>query len=432
MRGGWAVNCDGAGSDVRDLSSVHANRPVVKTTAPQRFGDALDLIHEQAASLAGSDDFGPADYLPGLRIILRSVDSDMRMTLSGRELAWGNLLNALASRAYAAKGWKDYPQALKEAIRAPLVVTGVPRTGTTALHKLLSMDSQFQGIPHWLAITPLPRPPREQWSRYPGYQRARQFIKSMFTSVPEFRTAHDIIVDDVDECLEILRQSFVSNRWACTWKAPSYDAWWQTRSERTAYRYYADVLRLIGHGHGDQRWLLKNPGHISTLDLLFEVFPDARVIHTHRSPLDTVPSISSNMLLSHRMYEGAEADQWAKLLGPREMEKWADALSRAKPVREAHRSQIFDVSHQQFAREPMRVVRELYDYFGLQLSQHTEEKMLARIQDSPERQHGDHRYDLETFGLIKEEIMERYAEYITGFNHLIGHTEHCTRVDEWL
>jgi Sulfotransferase family len=400
--------------------------------APVRFGDALDLIHDQAASLAGSDDFGPDDYLPGLRIILRSVDSDTHMTPDGRELAWGNLLYALASRASVAKGLKEHPRALEERIVAPLVITGVPRTGTTALHKLISMDSQFQGIPHWLALTPVPRPPREEWQSQPGYERARLFLQSMFASVPEFRAAHNIVVDEVDECLEVLRQSFVSNRWACTWKAPSYDAWWQTQSERAAYRYYARTLQLIGHGHADQRWLLKNPGHIATLDLLFEVFPDAHVVHTHRSPLYTVPSISSNMLLSHRMYEGAKADQWAKLLGPREMEKWADALRRAKPVRDAHRGQIFHVYHRQLAREPMRVVRELYDHFGLELSQPTEAKMLARIQASPETRYGEHRYDLETFGLSKEEILERYAEYIAEFNHLDGHAGHCVGGEECL
>jgi hypothetical protein len=385
--------------------------------APQLFGDAMDLIHEQAASLAGSEDFGPDDYLPGLRMILRSVDSDIQhFRPGGRELAWANLLNALASRAHAAKGWKDYPQALEQPIAAPLVVTGIPRTGTTALHKLLAIDSQFQGLPHWLTISPMPRPPSDQWSSYPGYDQARLFLKTMFASVPEMRMAHNIVVDEVDECLEILRQSFVSNRWACTWKAPSYDAWWQTRSERPAYHYYEKVLRLIGHGHREQRWLLKNPGHISTLDLVFEVFPDACVVQTHRSPLYTVPSISNNMLLSHRMYEGAEADRWAKLLGPREMEKWADALRRAKPVRALHRRQIFDVDHRRFLHEPMTVVHELYDYFGFRLEQDTESKMMARIAESPERKHGEHRYDLESLGLLKEEILERYADYIAEFN----------------
>lgn len=383
--------------------------------APDSFGDALDLIHEQAAQLTGSRDFGSDDYLPGLRIILRSVDSDMRMTAGGRELAWGNLLNALASRAYATTGWAEHPQCLRQPIVAPLVVTGVPRTGTTALHKLLTTDSQFQGLQHWLAIAPMPRPPREQWQSYPQYHYARRFLKAMFASVPEFRTAHDIVVDEVDECLEILRQSFVSNRWACTWKAPSYDAWWQTRSERSAYQWYVKVLQLIGYGYSGQRWLLKNPGHISTLELLFEVFPDACVVHTHRSPLYTVPSISSNMLLSHRMYEGDEADSWAKLLGPRELEKWAAALKRAEPVRAAHRRQIFDVDHRRFVREPMKVVQEIYEFFGLELTPGTESKMRARIAANPERQHGEHRYDLQSFGLTKEEIEERYGEYMDEF-----------------
>lgn len=383
--------------------------------APQVFGEALELLHEQAASLAGSRDFGSEDYLPGLRILLRSVDSDLRPTPSGVDLAWGNLLNALASRAHAVRGWAEHPQSLRQPIIAPVVVTGVPRTGTTALHKLLFADEQFQGLQHWLTITPLPRPPRSEWPSHPGYQRAREFLKAMFTSVPEFRAAHDIIVDEIDECLEILRASFVSNRWACTWKAPSYDAWWQTRSERDAYHWYANVLRLIGYGNHGQRWLLKNPGHISTLDLLFEVFPDARVVHMHRSPLYTVPSISNNMLLSHRMYEGADADHWAKLLGPREMEKWAHALRQAMPVRAAHRRQIFDVHHSHFVREPMRVVRELYDYFGLRLTPAAEGKMLERIAQQPERRHGEHRYDLRTFGLTKAEIEERYGEYIAEF-----------------
>jgi hypothetical protein len=187
------------------------------------------------------------------------------------------------------------------------------------------------------------------------------------------------------------------------------------RSERPAYQWYSKVLQLIGHGTSG-RWLLKNPGHISTLQLLFEVFPDACVVHTHRSPLYTVPSISSNMLLSHRMYEGDAANDWAKLLGPRELEKWADALRRAKPVRAAHRGQVFDVDHRRFVREPMTVVHEIYEYFGLTLAPETRKKMLARIAASPERKHGEHRYDLQSFGITEEDIEDRYGEYMDEFS----------------
>jgi hypothetical protein len=93
------------------------------------------------------------------------------------------------------------------------------------------------------------------------------------------------------------------------------------------------------------------------------------------------------------------------------------------PVRDAHRGRIFDVDHRRFVREPMSVVHELYDYFGLRLSQETESRMLARVRANPERKHGEHRYHLETFGLNEAEIIERYGEYMANFN-LIDQAEH--------
>lgn len=385
-------------------------------TAPQKFGDAIELIHEHASALTGSDDFGPKDYLPGLRIILRSADCDVRFTPGGRELAWRILRDVLAARAYAVKMWAEHPAALTEPIIQPLVITGIPRTGTTALHKLLATDPQFQGLENWLMLSPMPRPPRDQWSNYPAYERAHEFLETTFGLVPAKRTSHNVVADEVDECLEVLRQSFVSNRWACTWKAPSYDAWWQTQNEQLAYEWYANVLRLIGHGYAEKRWLLKNPGHVANLDLLFRVFPDACVVQTHRNPIYAIPSISNGIRLSHRVYEGDQADDFATLIGPREMEKWAHALSRAKPVRESHRRQIFDIDHSRFTREPMVVIREIYRHFDLHLTESTERSMIARTVAKPERKYGEHRYDVNDLGLITGEIEERFMGYIEEFD----------------
>ena len=382
--------------------------------APQRFGPAVERIHEQAIALTGLDDFGPDDYRVGLEIILRSVDSDIRFAPGGGALAWGNILLALASRLYAVEGWKSHPEALQAPVTAPIVITGIPRTGSTALHKLLAVDPQFQGLENWLALAPMPRPPREHWDRYPSFHRACEFLTRLFSSVPEFRIAHNIIADEVDECLEVLRQSFVSNRWACTWKAPSYDAWWQTRSERVSYHWLRDVLRLIGFGT-ERTWLLKNPGHIANLDLLFEAFPDARVVHTHRTPINAIPSIASTLQFSHRMYEGPAGDEWSTLLGPRELEKWADALRKAMPLREQHRERIFDVDHQRFVAAPMLIVAELYDRFGLHMTAETEAAMRARIVIDPERKYGDHNYNMAAFGIDPGEISERFGDYMDMF-----------------
>ena len=108
---------------------------------------------------------------------------------------------------------------------------------------------------------------------------------------PKQRAAHHMAAEEVHECCMLLRQRFVSNLWSCGWSAPTYDAWWQARARRPAYRHYHRCVQLIGSNEPDKRWLLKNPGHIDNLDLLFAIFPDAKVIQTHRDPAKAVPSL---------------------------------------------------------------------------------------------------------------------------------------------
>jgi hypothetical protein len=139
-------------------------------------------------------------------------------------------------------------------------------------------------------------------------------------------------------------------------------------------------------------------------------------VQTHRNPIYAIPSISNGIRLSHRVYEGDQADDFATLIGPREMEKWAHALSRAKPVRESHRRQIFDIDHSRFTREPMVVIREIYRHFDLHLTESTERSMIARTVAKPERKYGEHRYDVNDLGLITGEIEERFMGYIEEFD----------------
>jgi hypothetical protein len=120
----------------------------------------------------------------------------------------------LTARLYAEEGWKRHPECRALAIPKPLIITGVPRTGTTALHKLLSMDPQFQGLEHWLSEAPMVRPPRARWPQLKEYRASVAALESYFQLMPQMRTAHDIVADEVDECLEVLRQNFVTNRFA--------------------------------------------------------------------------------------------------------------------------------------------------------------------------------------------------------------------------
>lgn len=373
-------------------------------------------LHAMASQVAGDlTDFGRADeYLPGLRQLLAAIDAEQRYTPSGRPFVIGVIVGTLAARLHTEHGWKQRPDYSDVAIRRPLVITGIPRTGTTALHKLLSMDPQFQGLERWVAESPQVRPPRERWSSNPWFQMSVANLDSLFAAMPEMRKAHDMVADEVDECLEILRQNFISNRFGASLDIPSYDRWWHAQSELPSYRRYVDVLRLVGADDRERQWLLKNPGHVAEIDCLLDVLPDACVIQTHRDPVQAIASISSLLLMSRQMMEGERTR--AEVIGERELEYWGRAMEKMARVRQTRPDQFHDVDHRQFHREPMRVVRGIYDRFGLSLSDEAAQRMQRWIVESPTSKHGEHRYDIAAFGITSEQVRERFADYIARYS----------------
>jgi hypothetical protein len=374
-----------------------------------KFEDLEDELHKAAITATQLDDFGHPDYLPGLRVLLRAFDTDPSLTDIGRQFAYGTVLGTLTARLHTQQGWSKHPDVLHRPIGKPLVITGIPRTGTTALHKLLSMDPQFQGLERWLTETPMVRPPRETWEALPAFRASVANMEAFFAAMPEMRKAHDMVADEPDECLEVLRQSFVSNRFASSAYLPSYDAWLQEQSELDSYRRYVDVLRLIGAADPDKRWLLKNPGHIAQIDALLEVLPDACIIQTHRDPLKAIPSLCSTLYMARRMFEG-DATR-ADLIGSRECRYWRQALERTDQARRTRPAQFFDVDHRGFVADPMGTVRAIYAHFGLELSAGVRERMQAWIAASPTSKHGEHRYRLEDFGITRGQIQREFAGY---------------------
>lgn len=380
-------------------------------TPPARFSTAIDELHELVARHTGATDFGPDDYLSGLRMLLLSMDHDPRLTEMGRRIAWGEVYSALAARAHAHREMARVDLD-SVPIERPVVITGIPRTGTTALHKLLAVDPRFQGLQTWLAVAPMPRPPRETWESNPLFEGAVERLNARMGAQPSLRVAHNIVADEVEECVNILRQGFCSNVWTCAWSAPSYDLWWLHQSEAPSYAYLRKVLQLIGSSEPHKRWLLKNPGHIDNLDLLFETFPDALVIQTHRDPAKAVPSLCGILAPIYPLMEAGDADAHNRLLGSRETEKWAGAIRKAEPVRQAHPDQVLDIVHGDFHRDPMGTVQRIYTFIGIDIPGEVEAAMVRRIDAKPELAYGVHRYDLADFGLTAHGVRKLFGGYV--------------------
>ncbi len=370
----------------------------------------IDQLLEQASTACGMTDFGDG-FAAGLGMLVDAIRADVAVNTGNVQPLSGPILSLLVSRAWSERGWRQRPECLGQPIRAPLVVTGIPRTGTTALHKLLSMDPQFQGLEQWLIGTPMPRPPRQTWQDNPQFRAAVANQQAFLDAVPALRVSHEVNADEVDECLNLLAQSFVSHYPATGYGLPSYDRWWWNRDETASYRRYADNLRLIGADDAAHRWLLKNPGHISHLDALLAVFPDACIIQTHRDPAKCIPSVCGVIWPARCFFHARQTDPRA--IGPRELHLWAESAERAQRVREAHPERFFDVRFADFRREPLAVVRAIYRHFGLDLGDEAEQRMHRWLGANPQHKHGRHEYSAERFGLSDGAIHERFADYMT-------------------
>lgn len=379
---------------------------------PERFRDAVDQAHDVVIRELKIDDFGANDYLAGLKVVLQSMDYDPQFTEYGRRIAWGRVIEVLRGRASAIRSMKDNPAYSAVVIGSPVIITGIPRTGTTALHRLMALDDRFQGLQSWLLDFPMPRPPIELWPEYPQFRKSVAGIDAHYAALPHTRVAHDRAAEEVHECCMMLRQSFVSNLWTSGHSAATYDAWWQCQSELASYHHYYRCVQLIGLNDQDKRWLLKNPGHLDNLDLLFAVFPDARVIQTHRDPAKAMPSVVSLLMGMHKIMEHGREQQRGENMLARDSAKWANAVNKAHRVRQSHPDQILDVVHGELHAEPMRTLERIYAFIGADISDELRIAFTRRIAAKPELSHGEHRYNIADYGMTAEEVRDAFGDYV--------------------
>ena len=202
-------------------------------------------LHEAASKVTGLDDFGPDDYTDGLEVLLRSYADEADLTPRGEKVARAMLRGALAARLVSEAGWRAYPEHGQVRLDRPLFVTGLPRTGTTALHRLLTADPAHQGLELWLAEAPQPRPPRDSWEANPVFRYIQAGCERHHVEHPEFMGVHYMAADQVEECWQLLRQSMRSISWECLAHLPSYSAWLARQDWTGAYRRHRRDSRAL-------------------------------------------------------------------------------------------------------------------------------------------------------------------------------------------
>lgn len=381
------------------------------------FRDAESILHDQAAQITGLSDFGPyEEYREGLQTLLDAID---RETCFGgednRQRIFTSIRENLIGRLRSQQGWKETPECLKHRIGKPIMITGLPRTGTTALHQLLAEDPQFQGHEYWLIDYPSVRPPRDQWESHPGYLYAVAKLNRMYEAQPKMKTAHLILPDAVYETIQLLKQCFWSVDLSSMINIPSYERWLLAHDTTPDFRRYGDNLRLIGYLEPERRWLLKCPLSLFGIGGFIRAFPDALVIQTHRNPVISVASGCSLAWMSRQYFEGPESPR--EVAAKREYTLWGEGMRKAMVIRDAHEQNFHDVFFDDFSSQPMSVVRGIYQAAGMTLSEGVVQRMEQWLQANPQGKHGEHKYNLEGFGMTENDIKEHFSDYMARFGY---------------
>ncbi|MGI8493301.1 MAG: sulfotransferase family protein [Acidimicrobiales bacterium] len=373
------------------------------------IGSAEEL-HELASRITGLDDFGDPGYQEGLEVLLESYRSDERLTRWGNKATRVMLRDTLVARLLSQAGWKQHPEHAGAPVIAPVFVTGLPRTGTTALHRLLCADPAHQGLELWLTQVPQPRPPRQSWADHPVYQQMQQALERHHVDNPEFMGVHYMSADMVEECWQLLRQSMQSVSFESLAHIPTYATWLAESDWTGPYKRHRRNLQLIGLNDPGRRWVLKNPSHLFALDALLEVYPDAMIVQTHRDPRAVIASSCS---LSAQATDGQSELFQGPVIGGDQLELWARGADTFHQARQRFGpGRFFDVKYEDFTANPLGTAEAIYRHFDLDLSEPARTAMAEVHRESTDGVAApSHRYTLEEFGLSGEEVDERFSDY---------------------
>jgi len=363
----------------------------------------FDDLHAAARRMTGLDDFGCDDYHEPLRVLLDSFQSSAGLTGVGNTMERSFLRGALAARLISEDGFAKHPEHAEVAIERPIFVTGIQRSGTTALQRLLYADPSTQGLEMWLTQVPQPRPPRDTWDEDPVYAMLKQGFEQHHAENPEMAGIHFMTADTVEEDWQLLRQSLTTTAYPALAHVPEYLAWLRKADWVPAYERFRRNLQLIGLNDHGKRWVLKNPSHMDALDALMSVFPDALVIQTHRDPVVAVGSACS---LAATTTKGWSTVFVGEQLG-------ADVLdllvTECRLIAEARMrydaAQFVDVPYDELVTDPIGVVRRVYESFELPWDDTVEDAVRTEHEASRSGPRAPkHDYALSDYGLTEDRV----------------------------
>jgi hypothetical protein len=374
---------------------------------------ADDVIAE-ACEETGLGDFGADDFRQGLSVLCESVNSEARLNELGAVALRETVVNALANRLRVFDWIRRHPEVAGEHIKAPIVVIGMFRAGTTFLSQLLDQDPRNRALLRWEANDSVPPPTHATFRSGPRVDAARLSNNVLEDLNPRMKAIHHEDAAGPTECIAVMSQDFKSLSWEAITNVPAYSRWLLAADHRSAYEYHRSTLQVLQSGGVRGRWTLKSPHHALALDALTAVYPDARLVLLHRDPVVLCASVCSLITTLSGTFTDADhtsyvAEHWPTML--------EESVKRIEAFRAAHpQHPIVDVQYADLVRDPLQAVAGLYGACGAELDAGAHDTIAAYANAHPKGKFGNHEYDVREFGLDCSELQERFAGYINRYD----------------
>jgi len=391
------------------------------------YGETVSVDFSEAAILdaarakTGMTDFGADDFRARLGILREQWGNDPNITPFHRTVLHSYLLRYACNRLLIQDMLKRHPEILQERIEQPLIVAGLPRSGTTHLVNLLAADERFHSLPLWESYEPVPAPGEAATgdATDPRYQRCAQAWEGMQRVTPLIAAMHPMNPDHIHEELELMGPDFASYNFEWLTLSPRWRDHYLNTDQTPHYQYMKNVLKLlqwqrVQRGQPRKRWVLKCPQHLEQLGVLRRVFPDATVAITHRDPVAVIQSTVTMQAYTQRMNRQSVAIRELIEYWPARIEHLLRACVRDRAL--WPQAQSIDVPFHEFMADDMAMVEKIYAKAGLELTAAARAQLDRFIADHPRGKEGRVIYHLERdFGVSPQALRERFAFYFEHF-----------------
>jgi hypothetical protein len=395
------------------------------------FGEAIELtadaLMSQAAATAGLDDFGPLTFLEPLGVLLASLRDEAGLSGFGRITMSVQIDQLLRNRLLLTDLLRRHPEIHDIEIRQPIIIAGLPRTGTTHLQNLISADPALRFLPYWESIEPLPAPGDEPapadaeatgWVD-PRITRSDDNLAIIDQAMPYFRRMFDIGSRHAHEEINLLAIDFSTMYFDTMAPMPTWREYYLAHDQRPHYAYMRTVLKALQFLRGGDRWILKSPQHLEQFGPLIDTFPDATVLVTHRDPVSVIASMDTMLAYTARMHLDPVdpvriGHHWADLL--------VGMLDRCMLDRHLlPAGQSLDIRFDEFMADDVGTVERIYGLADQPFDERARSAVSSYLDAHRRNRHGGLIYDLADFELEADDLRARTHAYIEHFGIALEH-----------